>query len=217
MLLVLPKEKQSIVDLLFCFLEGWNKIIEGFGRKTIGIPQDEIGDCSRLLANFYLQDYDQEISAFAEKNKCRYIRYADDQIIYASNKKDAINVLFHASKVLNKYALDLNSGKVQQFHNREEFNQYWAFEIFDCLENSDNKDIVRKGIDLFFQWSREKVNFRKDSVIKRLFNINFNYFLQREREELFDYAMDLEFLSNADCWWMKRIYSILDGSRQKHF
>jgi len=216
-LLVVPKEKQNIVELLFCFLEGWNKIIEGFGRKTIGIPQDEISDCSRLLSNFYLQDYDLEISEFAKNNNCKYIRYADDQIIYANNKENAIKVLFHASKILNKYALDLNSGKVHQYSNREEFNRYWAFEIFDCLENIDNEVLVRRGIDLFFTWSKEKIDFRKDGVIKRLFNLNLKYLTTLERKEIFEDALNKDFLSNTDYWWMNKIYNILDDDSKRDF
>ena len=64
---VIPKNKQDVVTLLIHFLQNWNKRIEGYNIKTVGLPQDEIGDCSRILANFYLQDYDSAIKAICEK------------------------------------------------------------------------------------------------------------------------------------------------------
>lgn len=43
-------------ELLFHFLRNWNRRFERYSQKAVGIPQDETGDCSRILANFYLQD-----------------------------------------------------------------------------------------------------------------------------------------------------------------
>jgi hypothetical protein len=50
--------QSDIIDLLMYFLRYWNRDFENFKQKNIGIPQDEVGDCSRILANFYLHEYD---------------------------------------------------------------------------------------------------------------------------------------------------------------
>ena len=78
----IPKKKVEYAELLFHFLRHWNKKFEGFTTKTVGLPMDEIGDCSRLLANFYLQDYDNFMFKICKKNGAKYLRYADDQIIF---------------------------------------------------------------------------------------------------------------------------------------
>ena len=52
------KAHSDIIDLLFQFLRNWNKKFDKYFPKSIGLPQDEVGDCSRILANFYLQDFD---------------------------------------------------------------------------------------------------------------------------------------------------------------
>lgn len=84
----------DIIDLLIYFLRFWNRDFENFKTKNIGIPQDEVGDCSRVLANFYLHEYDSYLKSEAEKNGCKYVRYSDDQIIFAKNETTAKNFYF---------------------------------------------------------------------------------------------------------------------------
>ena len=106
---VIPKSKQDVVTLLFHFLQNWNRRFEGYSMKTVGLPQDEIGDCSRILANFYLQDYDSAVYEVCERHDAKYVRFADDQIIYAANSEVAKNILFEASKELMKVNLNFNA------------------------------------------------------------------------------------------------------------
>lgn len=117
----------------------WNKTFEGYSYKLVGVPQDTIGDCSRISANFYLQDYDESMKELCDTSNAKYLRYADDQIIYSNNKMTGRQILFEASKCLFKIGLDINSGKVVEFDSREQFNQYWAFEIFELLDDKKNK------------------------------------------------------------------------------
>lgn len=73
---------KEIINLLFHFLNYWNKKVNLSNKQTVGIPQDALSDCSRILANFYLQRYDSYMYEVCSRYNCRYFRYADDQIIF---------------------------------------------------------------------------------------------------------------------------------------
>ena len=51
--------KGWVIALLFFFLNQWNRKNTGLHPQAVGIPQDALADCSRILANFYLQKYDK--------------------------------------------------------------------------------------------------------------------------------------------------------------
>ena len=106
-------EYNDDISLLFHFLRQWNKPLEGYFPKTVGIPQDEIQDCSRILANFYLRSYDSNIFELSNNHNSRYLRYSDDMILFCPSKKDAEFLIFHASKELHKIGLNINSSKVR--------------------------------------------------------------------------------------------------------
>jgi hypothetical protein len=116
--LATPLDRRAVVDLLFSFLGGWNRKFEGYGTKAVGLPQDEIGDCSRILANFYLQDYDDVISEKCAEVGARYLRYADDQMIFCNSESDANRILVEACKELFKINLSVNAGKGSSTLNR---------------------------------------------------------------------------------------------------
>lgn len=202
---VVPLQKQEIVTLLFHFLKNWNKRFEGYGPKYIGLPQDEIGDCSRLLANFYLQEYDKTLHDLCSDLGCEYIRYADDQI-FASNDPTALKtLLFEASKELFKINLSLNSGKVRVFETNDEFRKYWAFEIFDLLSDPNDPESINKGIELFFKWSSSDVVFRKDSVLKRILSLDADLIESSYRHRLASLFLDQDTLASLSVWHLKRI------------
>ena len=46
------------IEVLFYLLSIWNKNLNQYARTTKGIPMDIVGDCSRVLANFYLTSFD---------------------------------------------------------------------------------------------------------------------------------------------------------------
>jgi hypothetical protein len=143
------------------FLHGWNKRLEGYNNKTIGIPQDEIGDISRILANFYLQDYDFQMKKICDSLGAKFIRFADDQIIYTKSKEDARSILFEASRQLFRINLNLNSSKVREFDSRELFNKYWAFDIFDLLKDKEDATKINEAIMLFLTRREEGAKFRE--------------------------------------------------------
>lgn len=59
------------IEVLFYFLSTWNKELTTYARATKGLPQDIVGDCSRVLANFYLTSFD---AAMREKSTCQHNR-----------------------------------------------------------------------------------------------------------------------------------------------
>ncbi len=202
---VTPKSKQEVVTLLFHFLQNWNKRIEGYNIKTVGLPQDEIGDCSRILANFYLQDYDLVMKTICDKYKSKFIRFADDQIIFTDNKETARLILFEASKELFKINLNVNSSKVKEFKSQVEFQTYWAFEIFDLLKEKDNEENINKGVELYFKYLDSGIRFKDSSVLKRLLTIDFCLIDPKHRHRLICVFFDQDFLYGLQLWHLKRI------------
>lgn len=163
----IPAKKHDVVNLLMQFLFNWNREIEGYGTKSVGLPQDEIGDCSRILANFYLQDYDLFMKGMAEKHGCLYTRYADDQIVFAKSQEAARRMVFEASMGLFRLNLSLNASKIREFNSVKAFEDYWCFDIFSQLENPsvDDLNFVCKS---YFDMLGTGTPFRQASVLKRL-------------------------------------------------
>lgn len=209
-----PKTKQEVVTLLFHFLQNWNKKIEGYNIKTVGLPQDEIGDCSRILANFYLQDFDLTMKEICEKYDSKFIRFADDQIIFTHNKKIARLILFEASKELFKINLNVNSSKVKEFQSKAEFEKYWAFEIFYLLSDTENQEMINNGVEQYFSLLDCGAIFKDSSVLKRILTVNFNLIDTKYRQRLLSGFYDQDFLSGLNLWHFKRIRAAVENDTE---
>ncbi|WP_061249210.1 RNA-directed DNA polymerase [Leptospira alstonii] len=209
--LITPLSKRFYAELLSHFLFSWNKKIEGYVNKNIGLPQDEIGDCSRILANFYLQEYDEKIFNLCNKADAKYLRYADDQLIFSDSEDDAKRILFEASKHLFKLDLIINSSKVKEFSSMEEFNDYWAFDIFDLLADKYNKDLINKGIELYFKRKDEEKEFRAISVLKKIVSLDFKLIAPKYKFKILSELFEKDFLSNSDSWMLTKIYNNLNN------
>jgi hypothetical protein len=110
------------------------------------------------------------MEAECDKRLASYLRYADDQYIMADDKEILYDILFSASKELFKINLNINSSKVREF-TLEEFITYWAFEIFEKLEDKQDKEKINQGVEMYFQWAERKIDFKKDSVLKRIITV----------------------------------------------
>jgi hypothetical protein len=130
------KENSEQISILFHFLRYWNRNDNCYNRKTIGIPQDALADCSRILANFYLQDYDQFAFEICQANKLKYFRYADDQFIFGNTEKDLKNAVFEFSKKLNSINLNINSKKAYLW-KVDELLDYRSFKLFDLVSKEN--------------------------------------------------------------------------------
>ncbi|MDY0142430.1 MAG: RNA-directed DNA polymerase [Bacteroidales bacterium] len=211
---IVPKNKQDVVSLLMHFLQGWNKRLEGYSSKTIGIPQDEIGDISRILANFYLQDYDKYMYEICEKYGAKFIRFADDQIIFAKSKEDARKILFEASKHLFKINLNLNSGKVKEFDSKQTFDQYWAFEIFDLLQAKEDREKINEAIRRYFELTEQNIRFRDYSVLKRLLSIDIDLISAEHKHKILSIYYNIDLLSTLDLWHFRRIRQLANNDEE---
>ncbi len=143
----IAKEKSQIVSLLFYFLKHWDKKHHFYNQRTMGIPQDVGGEASRLLSNFYLQDYDSYIDEKCKRYGVKYIRYSDDQIFLGEDESSLKIIVFLASKYLAKFHLNINSSKVfyksigefqkERFSINYKGNQACIYE--DLIKNEDIK------------------------------------------------------------------------------
>jgi len=86
----------SILSLIRMFLESGVMKGSEYEATTVGSPQG--GVISPLLANIYLNDFDQ----YMKSGGYRIVRYADDILIFKSSKAGAENALKMAGNYLEK-------------------------------------------------------------------------------------------------------------------
>jgi hypothetical protein len=142
-----------IVSLLFHLLNYWNREVNFYNKQIVGLPQDALGDFSRILANFYLQDYDLYMKTKADEVGGSYFRYADDQFLFAPNEELARKLVFLASKKLNCSGLSINQKKVS-YKKSEDLIKHRSFDIFEILANEktrDNHDVIERFTDEYLQ------------------------------------------------------------------
>lgn len=210
------KGKTHVVTLLFYFLSNWGKRDLNYERQNVGLPQDEVGDCSRILANFYLQNYDRTIYKVVSERNSGYLRYADDQIIASPDEKTAKEIMFIASKELTKLGLNLNASKAK-FFNKDEFYTFWSFDIFKLLEDINDANKIREAWKLYTDRLNQNIKFKHDTVLKRLLNCNLNRIPIEVRDEILTAAKQKDFITNAKEYYLKRIYKFIERGQKKDF
>ncbi len=146
------KEKVSIrsysyIRGLFHFLNFWNKENNLGNKQIVGIPQDAINDMSRILANYYLQEYDQYMFDLCNQYECKYLRYSDDQYIFGSDKKVLKLLLYKASIRLNLLSLNINQKKVS-FRSVDQLLDYKGLNYSRVISNKKDKSNKRLVEDL---------------------------------------------------------------------
>ncbi len=170
---VLDKELKEICDALFYFLKYWDVKINGFKSKTMGIPQDKFQEGSRLLSNFYLQDFDSYIYEKCKIYNVSYLRYADDIRFFGADEKSLESIMYLSSKYLSLLNLNFNSKKTI-LYKIDDFNK--KFYSINFLEKdiklfaqsiNDNKDLCNDEIS-----NRAKKRLL-NSINKEDFNENY--------------------------------------------
>lgn len=157
-----PNETIAI-EVLFFLLSTWNRKINQYARTTKGLPMDLVGDCSRVLANFYLVPFDTAMREIASRHGSSYLRYADDMVLLAANTETCQALLFAASNELHRLGLNINVSKVQ-YLSKEQFDHWWGFEIMDKLEMEDS---VEEGMEILAtRWTDEAFG-RRSMAMKR--------------------------------------------------
>lgn len=98
-----------VLDLIRNFLKSGVMQRENFFETEVGSPQGNV--CSPLLSNIYLNQFDQKMMS----KGIRIVRYADDILIFAKEKKTAGNNRVYATKILEEeLKLKVNDMKTKQ-------------------------------------------------------------------------------------------------------
>jgi retron-type reverse transcriptase len=102
----------SFLNLIKMFLKSGVMVGSTWQNSELGSPQG--GVISPLLANIYLDEFDQEMM----KRKHRIVRYANDILIFCTSKSSADNALKVASHILEvTLKLKVNKRKTHIAHS----------------------------------------------------------------------------------------------------
>jgi hypothetical protein len=218
-----PSECNDVIYLLLHFLRYWNRHINFYRQQGAGIPQDVFGECSRILANFYLQSYDRQFSKYCISLGGKYFRYADDQVIFADSKMKLEIMIAKASSLLMRDGLNLNQKKVK-IMSIKEFKRYYSFQNFSDLARKVNDkkkaEILRAQIAFYFR-NRNKIRKSGFSLLKRILGVlaktkrRPSNFLQL-KQHLFsqEIVIDNYSLTSSD---LSRIYVLLNKREKGRF
>jgi hypothetical protein len=123
--------ESNVIELLFHFLRYSDKRDLSYSPNNVGIPQEEIGDMSRVLANFYLSSFDTVILKYLSDNfsanDYTFMRYSDDMwFCFNGDNDDAFKLIQQISLSLEKIKLHINEKKTC-IYNRRDFIKHWHF------------------------------------------------------------------------------------------
>ena len=221
---IVDKKYAYTVSLLFHFLNYWNRDINLYNKQTVGIPQDAMGDFSRILANFYLQPYDKIAYGLCKQYKCKYLRYADDQFFFAENRNKLDFLIFKVSKELNSLGLSVNQKKVK-IMKAKDLIKYRSFKFFDLLKedkNKKDKNKVEQFVDYYLELlDKSGLDKIKDNgtplLNKALFcpalkDIDFS-----KKIKLLSCYLDNEYLKNCRFFHLDKIYKMLNKNDKQQF
>jgi hypothetical protein len=151
--------KGWVIALLFYFLNQWNRKNTGLHPQAVGIPQDALADCSRILANFYLQKYDKFACEVCAKADALYFRYADDQMILLKDPAQIERLMLLLTRNLDRYGLRINQKKVDLWTAKElqKFRCRKIQAIFAKKGDNKDKKLVRKFTDAYLAIPKKKL------------------------------------------------------------
>lgn len=209
------KDKYDYIDLIVYILKYWNRRFSSYSESNVGIPQNEFGDQSRLLANIYLNEYDEIMYDICAKNNAMYTRYADDQIILFDNEIDINKIMYVANEELRKLGLNINAGKTKKFTKNELIDHF----VFFPLEYLERKE-YDKAVDIFFEIVKRNndiKNVRSDTFFRRCLSIGLNKFNIKNRESILKYVNNKEFIINSNTDYLYKIYVNLSEKEKEKF
>lgn len=210
-----PSKFQTVINLLFYLLRNQSKREFNYRERSLGVPQDEIGDCSRILANYYLQRYDAKMNNSATKGSSVYLRYADDQIVATQTEHKARKYVFIASKELNKIGLNLNASKVEIL-TRDEFYKYWSFDIFELLEIPSPTNFIA-AVQLYEEKKKSGIKFKKEPVLRRMISCNLKRLPPKERNLVLQDILEESFLLSSTEYYLGEIFKLLSSVEKVDF
>jgi hypothetical protein len=161
-------EKDSqFISILMVFLKYWNRKNNSYLNQRVGIPQDYLGQASRILANFYLQEYDKEFKSYCDLEEVEFIRFADDQTIICKSYHDCEKAIAVASKFLNRLGLNINQKKVRILPVTE-YRDEKCFELYKDFKTNINNPFYFEKI-----FSSNLAEKQKNQFLKALLRTEF--------------------------------------------
>lgn len=211
---VLPKKKIWAIDYLIYFLSYWNKKVDNYSPRSIGLPQTQFGDQSRLIANFYLQNYDLAVKKVCEKYNAEYVRYADDQLIFLKNDEYQ-EIMLIVNQELNKIGLNLNAAKSKMMTIDGLSKHY----LYLAQQQLDDKKYNSSFNNFYTLYTSQKDSIRYDTYIKRILGkeIGLSKFNLKNRAIIKSIIFDKDFLLFSDSQLLKKIYVNLSANEQDEF
>lgn len=209
-----PHDKSQIIALLFYFLNHWNRQNTELHPQVVGVPQDALGDCSRLLANYYLQKYDQFAANLCRQAGADYFRYADDQMILLNGEDRAEELMLIMTRKLDKQGLRVNQKKVNLWTVKElEQNRCRKIQAIFVPNTQDNKDpkLVRKFVDNYFKLSDVQLAKRWNGglpLLNRLLWANIESLPQKLYNKLLTRFLSKEYLVHANKHKLLRVHEL---------
>lgn len=214
-----PADKGWVIALLFYFLNQWNRRNTGLHPQGVGIPQDALADCSRLLANYYLQKYDKFAATVCAKADAIYFRYADDQMILVNGTETVDALMLLLTRNLDRHGLRVNQKKVEIWTVKE-LQKHRCRDIQAIFANKgDNKNpkLVRKFVDAYLKLSDKKLATTWNGgmpLLNRLLWANIESLPNKLLEKLLTRYTSPEYLLRAEKEKLVRI-SQLNSQRKK--
>lgn len=178
----------SHLEVLELFLNYWNRRSTGYQPATKGIPQEIISDGSRNLSHFYLQDFDDRFSKYCQVNGLRYVRWADDMLIFGPSPQKLEAALHKASRLLLSEGLNLNAPKTRIMGKRQ-YSEYRGLEVLDAINAKDLTEYRRRR-----SAAVRRQTSGADLKIDTIFRASLGFLSQRMRRVTTD---DREFLWDA--------------------
>jgi hypothetical protein len=178
-------EYSSHLELLQVFLNFWNRRSTGYQASTKGLPQEIISDGSRNLSHFYLQDFDDRFSGYCGSEGLRYVRWADDMLVFGPSPQKLEAAMHKASRMLLAEGLNLSAPKTKIMGKRQ-FSNYRGLDVLDSI-NSKNADEYRRRRDAAMRRHGHGEGLKLDTI----FRASLGFLAQRPRSVT---ASDQKFL-----------------------
>ena len=196
-------------------LKYWNRRFSSYSENNVGIPQNEFGDQSRLLANVYLNEYDEKMYNICNKYNAMYSRYADDQIILFDNEEDINNIMLFANEELRKLGLNINAGKTKKF-TKEQLIDYFAFIPLEHLEKKEFDIAANMFFDMVEKYG-DISDVRSDTFFRRCLSSGLDKFNNTNRNKILSYVLTKDFIINSNVDYLCKIFKNLNEEEKRVF
>jgi len=150
------------INVLFDLLRSWNKALLLYAPNTKGLPMDLVGDCSRLLANFFLTPFDRSFRDYVRGYGGDFMRFADDMVVCAASEDKCQRFVYEASARLHDQGLNINVAKVR-YCSKGDFERFWGFVIMDRFESGE----LLGGLAALHEVARDDKFGRRSTALKR--------------------------------------------------